>query len=57
MSVSQANTMGQGAFITTFSSESVEVAVKANPRQFTVAKQEGVLSSEEMLALILAACS
>ena len=49
--------MGKGAFITTFSSESVETAAKANPKQFTVAKEEGVLSSEEMLRLILAACS
>lgn len=55
--VRQANTMGKGAFITTFSSESVKTAAKANPKQFTVAKEEGVLSSEEMLRLILAACS
>lgn len=53
----KANMMGKGAFITTFSSESVETAAKANPKQFTVAKEEGVLSSEEMLRLILAACS
>lgn len=49
--------MGRGAFITTFSSESVEAAAKENPKQFTVAKSEGVLASEEMLRLILAACS
>lgn len=48
--------MGKGAFITTFSSESVEAAAKANPQRFTVAKAEGVGSSEEMLRLILASC-
>lgn len=55
--IQQANSMGKGAFITTFSSDSIEVAAKANPKQFTVAKSEGVLASEEMLRLILAACS
>lgn len=55
--VLQANSMGKGAFITTFSSESVEAAAKGNPEQFTVAKSEGVLASEEMLRLIVAACS
>lgn len=53
----QANSMGKGAFITTFTSDSVEAAAKGNPDQFTVAKSEGVLASEEMLRLILAACS
>ena len=53
----QANSMGKGAFITTFTSDSVEAAAKGNPEQFTVAKSEGVLASEEMLRLILAACS
>lgn len=48
--------MGRGAFITTFSSESVEAASKDDPGRFRVAKEEGVKSSEEMLALILAAC-
>eukprot|EP00903_Cladosiphon_okamuranus_P015018 g13896.t1 len=55
--IALANSMGKGAFITTFTSDSVEVAAKANPKQFTVAKSEGVLASEEMLRLILAACS
>lgn len=49
--------MGQGAFITTFTSDSVEAAAKADPEQFTVAKSEGVLASEEVLRLILAGCS
>lgn len=53
----QAHSMGKGAFITTFTSDSVEVAAKGNPKQFTVAKSEGVLASEEMLRVILAACS
>lgn len=53
----QANSMGKGAFITTFTSDSVEVAAKGNPEQFAVAKSVGVLASEEMLRLILAACS
>eukprot|EP00752_Nemacystus_decipiens_P003206 g2967.t1 len=55
--IALANSMGKGAFITTFTSDSVEAAAKGNPEQFTVAKSEGVLASEEMLRLILAACS
>ncbi|CAM9842275.1 unnamed protein product [Ectocarpus sp. 12 AP-2014] len=55
--IALANSMGKGAFITTFSSESVEAAAKGNPEQFTVAKSEGVQASEEMLRLIVAACS
>ncbi|CAM9618146.1 unnamed protein product [Scytosiphon promiscuus] len=55
--IALANSVGKGAFITTFSSESVEDAAKGNPERFTVAKSEGVLASEEMLRLILAACS
>lgn len=49
--------MGKGAFITAFTSKSVEAAVKSNPERFKVSKEEGVLSSEEMLRLILASCS
>ncbi|CAM9816863.1 unnamed protein product [Hapterophycus canaliculatus] len=55
--IALANSMGKGAFITTFSSESVEAAAKGDPERFTVAKSEGVLASEEMLRLILAACA
>lgn len=53
----QAKTMGKGAFITTFSSESVEAAAKEDPKQFTVAKEEWVLATEEMFTLILAGSS
>lgn len=49
--------MGKGAFITSFSSESVEAAAKGNPEQYRVAREEGVESSEELLRLILAGCS
>lgn len=49
----QAKIVGKGAFITTFSSDSVEAASKENPDQFHVAEEEGVKSSEEMLRLIL----
>lgn len=48
--------MGKGAYITTFSSESVEAAVKADPERFHVATEKGVKSSEEMLKLIVKAC-
>lgn len=49
--------MGKGAFITALTSDSVEAAAKSNPERFKVSKEKGVLSSEEMLRLILALCS
>ncbi|KAG5192281.1 HAD-like protein [Tribonema minus] len=44
---------GRGAFVTGFSSRSIEAAARAAPRQFRVAAASGVAAAEECLEAIL----